>query len=136
MMSVPVKFTLKRRLNDQEIESISSKRFKVLETVFTADDDNDNQNDEEIEHEIEPEIIPKAENISQEAWKMTKKLYWQYKWVSKRWHIINILFSQQWASFILNNKAMKRNKFKFIPIFKLINCLFSFFADRSIIFFL
>ncbi|XP_055304097.1 uncharacterized protein LOC129569359 [Sitodiplosis mosellana] len=70
MMSIPVKFTLKRRLNDEEIETISAKRFKVLETVFTAaddDDDADNQNDEEIENETEAENMPKNENVSQEV---------------------------------------------------------------------
>lgn len=38
MMSIPVKHTLKRPLNDKEIEQIASKRFKELETDFTADD--------------------------------------------------------------------------------------------------
>lgn len=67
MMSIPVKYTLKRRLNDAEIESISTKRFKVLETVFTADDDNDNVNGDEIEYETQDENIPKAENFTQEG---------------------------------------------------------------------
>lgn len=67
MMSVPVKYTLKRRLNDDEIESISTKRFKVLETVFTADDDNDNICDDEIEHETQNEDIPNAENYTQDG---------------------------------------------------------------------
>lgn len=66
MMSIPVKYTLKRRLNDNEIESISTKRFKVLETVFTADDDNDNICDDEIENETPNENVPKAENYTQE----------------------------------------------------------------------
>lgn len=66
MMSIPVKYTLKRRLNDDEIESISSKRFKVLETVFTAnDDDADNQDDEEIENEAEAEIETETNMIQQ-----------------------------------------------------------------------
>lgn len=38
LMSIPVKHTLKRPLNDKEIEQIASKRFKELETDFTADD--------------------------------------------------------------------------------------------------
>lgn len=38
MMSVPVKHTLKRPLNDTEIKQISAKRFKALETDFTRDD--------------------------------------------------------------------------------------------------
>lgn len=54
MMAIPVKYTLKRRLNEQEIEQIAAKRFKVLETVFTADDDNQ-YDDDPIENEAEAE---------------------------------------------------------------------------------
>lgn len=66
-MSIPVKFTLKRRLNDEEIETISSKRFKVLETVFTADENTDNQNDEEIDSETETENMQENETASQDG---------------------------------------------------------------------
>lgn len=45
MMSIPVKYTLKRRLNDDEIEEISSKRFKQLETEYTKDEDEDDDDD-------------------------------------------------------------------------------------------
>ena len=65
-MSIPVKFTLKRRLNDDEIETISSKRFKVLETVFTADENADNQNDEEIDNETESGDVQENETASQD----------------------------------------------------------------------
>lgn len=57
MMSIPVKYTFKRRLNQQEIEQIASKRFKVLETVYTTDDNS--QYDDQIENETE--TIPKEE---------------------------------------------------------------------------
>lgn len=67
MMSIPVKFTLKRQLNDEEIESISAKRFKVLETVFTADDDDDNQEDEGIENETETEYVPQNQSVPLEG---------------------------------------------------------------------
>lgn len=50
MMSIPVKYTLKRRLNDDEIEQISNKRFRALETDYTADE---NQSDDQIENENE-----------------------------------------------------------------------------------
>lgn len=61
MMSIPVKYTLKRRLNEDEIEKIAAKRFKVLETVYTEDDDH--QYEEEIENETEnvAESAPKEE---------------------------------------------------------------------------
>lgn len=66
-MSIPVKFTLKRRLNDEEIETISSKRFKVLETVFTADENDDNQNDEEIDDQTESGNMQENESDSQDG---------------------------------------------------------------------
>lgn len=49
LLAVPVKHTLKRKLTDIEIDTISSKRFKELETEYTADDDSDvkNENDGE-----------------------------------------------------------------------------------------
>lgn len=62
MMTVPVKYTLKRRLNEQEIEQIAAKRFKVLETVYTAEEDE--QYDDEIENETEAKN--EAETIPQE----------------------------------------------------------------------
>lgn len=38
LLSIPVKYTIKRKLKHEEIEKISSKRFKQLDTDFTADD--------------------------------------------------------------------------------------------------
>lgn len=49
MMAVPVKYTLKRRLNDDEIETISQKRFKVLETEYTHDPNIQIDDDDGIE---------------------------------------------------------------------------------------
>lgn len=50
MMSIPVKYTLKRRLNDEEIMEISSKRFKALETEYT-----DSDNFDDIDVKLMPE---------------------------------------------------------------------------------
>lgn len=61
MMLIPVKYTLKRRLNDDEIEQISAKRFKMLETVYTLDENYENRNNDEIENGIEIDTIPKYE---------------------------------------------------------------------------
>lgn len=38
LLEIPVKYTFKRKLDQEEIETISSKRFKQLETFFTSDD--------------------------------------------------------------------------------------------------
>lgn len=38
LLSIPVKYTLKRKLNDEEIDQISNKRFKQLDTIYTSDD--------------------------------------------------------------------------------------------------
>lgn len=51
MMSIPVKYTLKRRLNDDEIEQISSKRFKQLETEYTRNDDEENDEEQSVEND-------------------------------------------------------------------------------------
>ncbi|XP_031628472.1 uncharacterized protein LOC116344177 [Contarinia nasturtii] len=61
MMSIPVKYTLKRKLNDEEIEKISAKRFKALDTVYTKEEDDDEQSDDEVENEIENEFQPQDE---------------------------------------------------------------------------
>lgn len=37
LLAIPVKYTIKRKLNATEINEISNKRFKQLETDFTAD---------------------------------------------------------------------------------------------------
>lgn len=38
LLGIPVKYTFKRKLKTEEIDEISGKRFKELETDFTADD--------------------------------------------------------------------------------------------------
>lgn len=37
LLDIPVKYTFKRKLNESEINEISGKRFKQLDTDFTAD---------------------------------------------------------------------------------------------------
>lgn len=51
MMSIAVKHTIKRRLNDDEIEQISKKRFRSLETVFTIDDAQPKKEDETFQED-------------------------------------------------------------------------------------
>lgn len=58
MMSIPVKYTLKRRLNDEEIEHISSKRFKQLETEYTQNDDEEDSEEQSVENETIPKTEP------------------------------------------------------------------------------
>lgn len=38
LLGIPVKYTFKRKLKQEEIETISNKRFKQLDTDFTSDD--------------------------------------------------------------------------------------------------
>lgn len=47
LMSVTVLTTLKRRLNDEEIQQISTKRFKALETEYTRNDDEESQDEDD-----------------------------------------------------------------------------------------
>lgn len=53
LLDVPVKHTLKRKLTDDEITMISSKRFKELETEYTAKEDDDDENEDEDEVKTE-----------------------------------------------------------------------------------
>lgn len=38
LLGIPVKYTFKRKLKQEEIETISNKRFKQLDTIYTSDD--------------------------------------------------------------------------------------------------
>lgn len=47
LLAVPVKHTLKRKLTTDEITMISSKRFKELETEYTAKDEDVDEDDDD-----------------------------------------------------------------------------------------
>lgn len=47
LLNIPVKHTLKRKLTNDEIVKISSKRFKELETEYTAEDDDEDEDEDE-----------------------------------------------------------------------------------------
>lgn len=53
LLDVPVKHTLKRKLTHDEITMISSKRFKELETEYTAEDDDEDEDEHEDENDKE-----------------------------------------------------------------------------------